>query len=149
MRRPRVAGSQTHAELSAVISSVLSRVSAALLLLGGGVLLFASDVVLPALIPGFPRAAAWLGQLLGAAWLGIAALNWLQRAALLGGIYGRPIVLANLALYFISALSLLRSSLNGSGSPTLWLALGLMGVLAAAYGALLLRAFDPLGRHAS
>ena len=113
-------------------------------------LLFAPDIVLPALIPGFPRAAAWLGQLLGAAWLGIAALNWLQRAAMLGGIYGRPIVLANLVLYFISALSLLRSLLGGGGPPALWLALALTGVLAAAYGALLLRGpFDPLERPAA
>ena len=133
-----------------MISSRLSRLSAALLLLGGLVLLFAPDIVLPALIPGFPRAAAWLGQLLGAAWLGIAALNWLQRAAMLGGIYGRPIVLANLVLYFISALSLLRSLLGSGGPPAIWLAVALAGVLAAAYGALLLRGpFYPLQRPAS
>jgi len=130
---------------SGVISSHISRVSAAVLLLGGAALLFAPDAVLPALVPGFPPAAAWLGQLLGAAWLGVAAMNWVQRAALLGGIYGRPVVLANLALYFISALSLLRALLGGTAPAALWMALAPLAVLAAVYGALLLRGpFDPL-----
>jgi hypothetical protein len=130
-----------------VISSTLSRVSALVLLLGGTVLLFAPDTVLPALVPGFPRGAAWLGQLLGAAWLGVAALNWLQRSAVLGGIYGRPIVLANVALYFISALSLLRALLGRTAPASLWLVLAPAAILAAAYGALLMRGpFDALQR---
>jgi hypothetical protein len=135
---------------SRVISSTLSGLSAAVLLLGGAVLLFAPDAVLPVLAPGFPPAAAWLGQLLGAAWLGVAALNWLQRGVVLGGIYGRPVVLANLALYFISAASLLRALLAGTAPAALWLAVALAGMLAAAYGALLLRGpFDAFRRPAS
>ena len=131
-----------------MISSVISRVSALVLLVAGLALLFAPDLLLPALIPGFPAAAVWLGQLLAAAWLGVAALNWLQRSALLGGIYGRPTVLANLALYFISALSLLRALLGDGAKPALWLAVVPAGVLAMAYGALLLRGpFDTLQRQ--
>lgn len=122
-----------------MISSLLSRVSAAALLLGGGGLLFAPDVLLPALVPGFPPAAAWLGQLLGAAWLGVAALNWLQRGAVLGGIYGRPVVFTNLVLYFVSALSLLRAGLGGRAPQALWLVFIPAMALAVAYGALLLR----------
>jgi hypothetical protein len=134
---------------SSVISSALSRVSAAVLAAGGGALLFAPDVLLPALVPGFPPSGLWLGQLVGAAWLGMAALNWLQRAAILGGIYGRPVVLANLVLYFVSALSVLRVLLGG-GPTELWLILVPTGAFALAYGALLLRGpFDPLQRGAS
>lgn len=130
-----------------MISSLLSRISALVLLAGGLALLFAPDVLLPAMVPGFPPAAAWLGQLLAAAWLGVAALNWLQRTAVLGGIYGRPVVLANLALYFISALSLLRALLGRATPPQLWLALVPAAMLAAVYGALLLRGpFDSV-RH--
>lgn len=110
-----------------------------MLLAGGVCLLFASDVLLPALVPGFPPAAAWVGQLLASAWLGVAALDWLQRGAVLGGIYGRATVFANLALYFISALSLLRT-LPGRTSPTwLWLPFAVAALLATAYGVLLLR----------
>ena len=132
-----------------MISSRLSRLSAFVLLLGGLILLFASDAVLPALVPGFPPDAAWLGQLLAAAWLGIAALNWLQRSALLGGIYGRATVLANVATYFISALSLLRALLGRDAPLALWAAFVPLAVLAAIYTALMMRGpFDPLQPHA-
>jgi hypothetical protein len=136
---PVFAGAPGVVYRSRVISSVLSRTSAGLLLLGGVGLLFASDALLPRLAPGVPAAAAWLGQLLGAAWLGVASLNWLQRAARLGGIYGRPIVLANLVLYFVSALSLLRARLDGVAPPAAWPALAVAAAMAAAYAALLLR----------
>jgi hypothetical protein len=135
---------------SRVISSLLSRTSATLLVVGGVALLFASDLLLPALVPGFPTAAAWLGQLLGAAWLGVAVLNWLQRAAVLGGIYGRPVVFANFVLYLVSALSLLRGLLGGGAPRALWLLLVPLAILAVSYGALLLRGpFDPPQRPAS
>ena len=128
-----------------MISSLVSRISAAVLLLGGATLLFASDAVLPALVPGFPRRAAWLGQLLGAAWLGVAALNWVGRGTLLGGIYGRAIVLANAVLYFVGALSLLRALAGGQAPAAWWLVFAPMAALAAVYWALLMRGpFDPL-----
>ena len=122
-----------------MVSSVVSQVSALVLFIAGVVLLFAPDVVLPAIVSGFPASGAWLGQLLAAAWFGVAALNWLQRRVVLGGIYGRPTVLANVALYFISALSLLRVLLGHGAPPLLWLAVVVTGALAVAYGALLLR----------
>lgn len=122
-----------------MISSVLSYVSALLLFVAGLLLLFAPDTVLPAVVPGFPAAGMWLGQLLAAAWFGVAALTWLQRRAVLGGIYGRPTVLANFALYFISALTLLRVLLSHGAPPTLWAAVAIASALAVAYGVLLLR----------
>lgn len=113
--------------------------------MGGAEFLFAPDVALPALAPGFPPSAVWLGQLLGGAWLGMAALNWLQRNAVLGGIYGRPVVLANAALYFVSCTSVLREATKGGAELGMWV----IGIVAAAmtvvYGALLFRGpFDPL-----
>lgn len=133
-----------------MISSVLSHISALVLFAAGLVLLFASDNVLPAIFPGFPAAGAWLGQLLAAAWLGVAASTWLQRRAVMGGIYGRPAVLGNLTLYFISALSLLRVLLGHGAPPVLWLGVAIAGALALAYGALLLLGpFDAVERSAS
>ncbi len=72
-------------------SSLVSRASALVLCIGGLALLFAPDVVLSWLEPEFPAGAAWIGQLLGAAWLGLAALNWLNRSAILGGIVSFPV----------------------------------------------------------
>jgi hypothetical protein len=80
-----------------------------------------------------------MGQLLGAAWLGAAALNWVGRFAILGGIYGRPTVVANAALYFISALVLLRAAGRAPTSPALWALAAPAVVLAVAYTWLLYR----------
>lgn len=133
-----------------MISSTVSRISAIVLLIGGLAFLFAADVLLPALVPGFPPEAAWLGQLLAAGWLGVAVLNWFQRSALLGGIYGRPIVMANVALYFVSALSLLRALIGHTVPSVLWVVFVPAAALATIYGALLLRGpFDALERYAN
>ncbi|TAM13153.1 MAG: hypothetical protein EPN56_11175 [Rhodanobacter sp.] len=96
-------------------------------------------MLLPSMASGFPIGAVWLGQLLAAAWLGVAVLNWLQRRATLGGIYGRPIVPANLALYFVSALSLMRVLRGDAAQPWIRPAFLVSAVLAVSYGALLLR----------
>ena len=122
-----------------MISTLITRASAALLALGGLVLLFASDAVLPRLVAGFPPAGVWLGQLLGAAWLGVAALNWASQPALLGGIYGRPVVLTNAALYFIAAMVLLKFVIRRDAPTILWLVTVPIAVFAAVYVWLLFR----------
>jgi hypothetical protein len=120
-------------------SGVVSRVNALVLAAGGGALLFAPDWVLPVLVPDFPAAGLWVGQLVAAAWLGMAALNWLQRSAVLGGIYGRPIVLANLALHFISALVIVKAIQRQNVSTKLWALAVPSTILAIVYAWLLLR----------
>lgn len=91
-----------------MISSVIARASAALLVGAGVPLLFAPDAVLPRLIPGFPIASSWLGQLIAAAWLSVGLFNWNSRETVLGGIYGRPSVNLNVVLYVVSAIALLK-----------------------------------------
>lgn len=128
-----------------MISSVVSRASALFLLVGGVALLFGADVIMPAVIPTFPVASAWLGQLLAASWLALAALNWHHRSALLGGIYGRPVVFTNLILYFVMATSVAKPLLRAEVSTTLWIVAGPAAVFAVAYGLLLFRGpFDEL-----
>ena len=79
------------------------------------------------------------------AWLGVAALNWSHRSTVLGGIYGRPVVLANLVLYLIGALALLKALQGPEASGALWFFAAPTTVLAMVYGALLFRGpFDPL-----
>ena len=125
-------------------ASFLSRGSAAVLLVTGLALLFASDLVLPRLVSGYPATALWLGQLLGAAWLSVAALNWWNRATLLGGIYGRPLVAANMALFLSTSLVLFRAAARPGVSPALWPLAAVTTVLTVAYGLLLFR--GPLSR---
>ena len=110
-----------------------------MLLLSGLVLLFASDVVLPRLIANFPVDGAWLGQLLAAACLAVAALNWLTKPQLLGGIYGRPVVMANAVLYFIAAMVLLKVVVRGDAPAVLWLVFAPAMLFAGIYGWLMFR----------
>jgi hypothetical protein len=119
-----------------VISSVISRVSALVLAAGGVALLFASDALLPMLMPGLPASAAWLGQLIAAAWLSVALFNWHGRETILGGVYGRPALNLNLVLYLVSALALLRAK-----DPTVAVRVLTvpMGIMALVYAALLVR----------
>ena len=117
----------------------VSAASASLLLAGGAALLFAADDILPRLVPGFPEAAAWLGQLLGGAWLAIAVLNWLNRGARLGGIYGRPVVVANATVYFVGAMVLLKIVARPGASLPIIIATILFVIFAALYAWLLFR----------
>jgi len=87
---------------------------------------------------GKQRLALWLGQLLGAAWLGLAALNWINRRLILGGVFGRPIVLANAVPYFISAMVLIRAAIHQPQASVELMAIATI-TLAVAYGALLFR----------
>jgi hypothetical protein len=51
-----------------------------------------------------------LVQLLGASYLGAAALNWMSRGNRMGGIYGRPVTMANLLHFFVGALALVKAT---------------------------------------
>lgn len=113
--------------------------------MAGVALLFGADLILPAVIPGFPVASAWMGQLLAAAWLALAALNWQHRSTILGGIYGRPVVYTNVMLYLVMATSLARPLLTVGTSTKLWVVAGPAAVFAVVYGLLLFRGpFDAL-----
>lgn len=127
-------------------STAITTLSASVLAVGGVALLFASDVLLPKLVPGVDVRATVLGQLVAAGWLGVAWLNWNQRRTLLGGIYGRLVMLPNLALYLISGFSLMHAA-RANGSFLLGAFAALFGILAVLYAALLLR--GPFGTAAA
>jgi hypothetical protein len=76
-------------------------------------------------------------SLLGAALLGLGMVTWMTRRAPIGGIYGRPVLTANLAHFLVGGLALLRVMLDGAGTG--WpAALGAFYLAGAAfYGALL------------
>ncbi|MGE0862927.1 MAG: hypothetical protein AB7P34_03410 [Vicinamibacterales bacterium] len=88
----------------------------------GALLLFAPDEFSRAIIPSADGGP--LMQVLGAALLGFASMNWLARGAALGGIYGRVVVAANQTHSTIGAIVLVKHGLAASGSPALWLVTG-------------------------
>jgi hypothetical protein len=58
------------------------------------------------------------------------SLDWIARGAALGGIYGRPIVMANQMHATVGALVLLRHGLDAGGSAVYWTVTGFYGVAA-------------------
>jgi hypothetical protein len=78
-------------------------------------------------------------QLWAAALLGLAAVNWVGRGLILGGIYGRALVLGNLAHWTVGALVMLRALFDRPGAPALWSVTAVYGVLALLFAGVLRR----------
>lgn len=53
-------------------------------------------------------------QAAGALYLGFAALNWMGRGSLIGGIYGRPIAIGNLTHFVVMTFALARVVIDGA-----------------------------------
>jgi uncharacterized membrane protein len=77
-------------------------------------------------------------QLLGAAVFGLAMLNWMTRQTAIGGIYGRPVVIANLVHFNTGFLTLIKAALAADDGLLLGCAAGIYGVLALAFWSRLL-----------
>lgn len=79
-------------------------------------------------------------QLWSAALLALAAANWTGRGLVLGGIYGRALVLGNSMHWTVGGLVALRAAIDRPASAGLWMAVALYGLFAVAFARL-------LGRH--
>jgi hypothetical protein len=115
--------------------------SALLLGVAGVLCTFAPDEVLRALgapVPT-PQPLLLMAQVGGALLLGFAALNWMGRGTLVGGIYSRPAVIANLTHFLVAGPALARAAVREPGVPALWAIAGVYVVLAVAFGIVLLR----------
>lgn len=114
--------------------------SAAVTGAAGIALLFAPGEVYQ-LAAGVPASSATEGalQLWAAALLGLAAVNWVGRGLILGGIYGRALVLGNLAHWTVGALVMLRALFDRPGAPALWIVTAVYGVLALLFAGVLRR----------
>jgi hypothetical protein len=78
-------------------------------------------------------------QLAGALYLGFAALDWMARGNMIGGIYARPVTIGNL-LHFVSGTAVIVKALSRDPMPAaLWMLSAVYVVLAVAFSALLWR----------
>lgn len=102
--------------------------------LSGLLLLFVPDVFLVAIGATLSVAGSWAAQSLGAALLGFAWLNWMQRHLKTEGIYGRSVLLPNLVFVSVSFWSAL-AAWRRAPSPQLLLCGVLLGALSVAFGA--------------
>ena len=109
--------------------------TAVILGVAGTGLLFA-PVEVSDFVVGAPTSEA-AGQLISAGFLAVAVLNWIGRGAVYGGIYGRPMILANFLFGFILGTTTLRAAIEHGGS--VWI-LAVYGALhTAAFAWMLLR----------
>ncbi|MBC5775055.1 hypothetical protein H8S95_13340 [Pontibacter sp. KCTC 32443] len=72
-------------------------------------------------------------QLLGAAYLGFAMLNWMAKGNLIGGIYSRPVAIGNLAHFVIGGLALLKSASTVPDGTAMWIAGAVYTIFAALF----------------
>lgn len=79
-------------------------------------------------------------QVLGALSLGFAMLDWMARHTVIGGIYGRPVVVGNLLHFASGALALAKGLLRAPEARLLW-------PLALVYAALALGFAVAMFRH--
>jgi hypothetical protein len=72
-------------------------------------------------------------QLAGTLYLSFALMNWTAKDNIIGGVYLRPISLANFAHFMMGALTLLKyQSPNGTGS-SLWIVFAVYALFAALF----------------
>lgn len=109
--------------------------SAISMALEGVLLTFAPELLLAALNADVSPISLLLGQVLGALYLGFAMLNWMGRGSPTGGIYNRPLVVANLLHFLVAGLALIKYVLAAPSQPLiLWIAAGLYALFAVLFG---------------
>lgn len=59
-------------------------------------------------------------QVLGALYIAFAMMNWMMRENILGGIYGRPVVMGNSIHFTIGAIALIKSALAHPNVIAIW-----------------------------
>ncbi|MBH50882.1 MAG: hypothetical protein CMG70_02810 [Candidatus Marinimicrobia bacterium] len=81
-----------------------------------------------------------LMQIIGSFYFAFAMLNWMSKGSLIGGIYNRPIALANWAHFFIAGLALIKGVLaNPSLSYVIWSIAIIYSIFAILFGIVLFK----------
>lgn len=70
-------------------------------------------------------------QLLGAAYFAFAMLNWMAKGAIIGGIYNKPIAIANLSHFLIGGLALTKAVINNPQLPVIFIILAVLFIIMA------------------
>jgi len=111
-----------------------------LLGLAGIFVLFAPDVLLASLGVPMANPLSVLIQLMGALYFSMALMNWTAKDSAIGGIYARPISLANFAHFFIGSLLLAKVVLSSEFNVPIVLMLVVYAIFAILFYWLVFRA---------
>ncbi|HKI78898.1 MAG TPA: hypothetical protein VKA26_10175 [Ignavibacteriaceae bacterium] len=78
-------------------------------------------------------------QLTGALYLGFAILNYMARGNIIGGVYSRPLALANFTNFFVGGMALIKSAFRSPDLLALWILSLFYLVFAILFGLVLFR----------
>ncbi len=87
----------------------------------GIILTFMPDETIKFLSSNPDRIVLLILQLTGALYIGFAALNWMARGNIIGGVYSRPIAMGNFAHFFVGAMALIKFVSSVPGSTIIWI----------------------------
>jgi hypothetical protein len=68
----------------------------------------------------WPSSTSIVFQILGALYFGFAMLNWTAKANLIGGIYSRPVAIANFTHFLIGGLALIKWVFRETNFTYMW-----------------------------
>ena len=99
----------------------LMTTSSIILAFAGFVLTFFPKEILDYFELNSSDALQLLIQIIGSLYFAFAMLNWISRGSVIGGIYNRPIIIANLTHFLIAVLAIIKKILsNFSFSHAIW-----------------------------
>lgn len=101
-------------------TKILMMASSLFLGLAGLFALFAPEELLEILSLPQINPLPVLIQLMGALYLSFALMNWTSKDNIIGGVYLRPISIANFAHFLIGGLILIKYQLSNEANDTLW-----------------------------
>ena len=121
-------------------TKLLMTISSLLLALAGIFALFAPDVLLT--LCGAPTAdpLSTLIQLMGALYFSMAMMNWTAKDSAIGGIYARPVSIANFSHFLIGTLLLAKVVLSSGFNLAITLLLVVYAIFAILFYWLVFRA---------
>jgi hypothetical protein len=89
---------------------------------------------------GYAQTFRLILQLSGALYFAFAMLNWMAKGGHIGGIYNRPIAIANFTHFLMGGLALIKALMNHPGiTPVIWVLAGLYSIFAVLFGLILFR----------
>ena len=121
-------------------TKLLMTSSSLILGLAGIFALFMPDVLLSTQGVAVTGTASILIQLMGALYFSFALMNWTAKDSAIGGIYARPVSLANFGHFFAGALLLIKYQLSNAINLSVFVVLVVYAVYAVCFYWLVFRA---------
>lgn len=112
-------------------TKLIMTLSAIFMFSAGIILTFSPDLILGSLNLNPNQIIVFLLQLLGALYFGFGMLNWMNKGRPIGGIYNRPVAIANLSHFMIAGLALLKELIS---NPELQFTIWVIGIIYILFG---------------